>query len=320
MEDEAVDNKVDGDNLLRTADESRLAGSSQQRVVSCYVCGSGDIFFLKAVNGLEIYRCRHCRLAWVPGVDMRTTADYYAGDYFKSENSVSGYRDYLADQQLHRMNGREIFNVASGFIKPGRSLRIFDVGCAYGFFLDEVRKMGHEGCGIDLSSEAVSYARDVLKLDVRYGTLQGEEYRSGSFDAAFAIGTIEHLHDPAAMLSEIGKMLTPDGVLIFTTINTGGFFPFFSWKPPEHLFYFNLRSLSLLLKRQSLSILSAGTYWSYYRLEDLICRVSQFASMPALDRLSRLMIFPKLRDAFVKIPTNEMIVVAKKRTRGEVIK
>lgn len=93
----------------------------------------------------------------------------------------------------------------------------------------------------------------------------------------------------------------------------GEFLDVFSWKPPEHLFYFNARNMRMMLDNLSFQTLRLRTYWVCYRLSDLFYRLAQFSSIPVFDWIGKLIKKTAVLDVFLKIPTNEMLVIARKK-------
>lgn len=247
---------------------------------------------------------------WVEGVCEEAIKAFYGQEYFNNPGSQIGYKDYIADEKNHRKNARRILD-AAGKIKDLRNAEILDIGCAFGFLLDEAKKAGANGLyGVEISSYASGYAKDKLGLKNITANIMLENFESDFFDAVFLIGTIEHLISPREVLNSIKRVLKKDGILIITTIDTKGMIPLYSIKPPEHIFYFNHNNLSLLLKETGLEPLSCKTYYVNYYLHDLVYRLGEFLSIPFIRNISsffnRCFTFP------VRIPTNEVIIVARK--------
>ena len=105
--------------------------------------------------------------------------------------------------------------------------------------------------------------------------------------------------------------MKPNGLLLITTIDTEGFFPLYSLKPPEHLFYFSKKNLELLLRKQGFIKMKAKTYFAHYLLSDLFHRLAVFFNLSILKLFSNFFgkSFPNLS---VKIPTNEIVFLCKK--------
>src|SRR5262249_6780031 len=94
----------------------------------------------------------------------------------------------------------------------------------------------------------------------------------GPFDVAVMLDCIEHLSDPAAMVADVGRMLTPGGLLLITTGDWG------SWlaralgprprlmTPPQHLFYFSRATLPALLERLGFTVVRCDRPWKFVPL------------------------------------------------------
>lgn len=191
-----------------------------------------------------------------------------------------------------------------------------DIGCAFGYLLDEAKKLANcQTKGVELSNYAYEYAKNKLGLDVLNSELKNSSFPFKTFDIIFMIGTIEHLAHPKETLSTIKNIIKPNGLLIITTIDTKGFLPLYTIKPPEHLFYFNHSNLIQLLKQRNFEILKIKPHFSSYYLYDIFYKLGEFASLKPLSRVSRLIekLFPRLN---FNIPTNEMLVIAKVSDNG----
>ncbi|TAM36226.1 class I SAM-dependent methyltransferase [bacterium] len=276
--------------------------------IKCYLCNSDKTFLYKEINGSLIYSCKNCGLKWVinNAMDLK---DLYTENYFNC-NSKIGYQNYLRDELNHRKNAQNMLKFIGKF-KKLENLKVLDVGCAFGFLLDEARNLaGCDTFGNELSDYAYKYAKEKLKLNVSNSALTPGCYPENSFDIVFMIGTIEHLNSPKETINTARHILKPDGLLVITTIDIAGKFPLYSLKPPEHLFYFNHKNLSRLLRGSNFEILKVKTYFSHYYLYDLVYKIGEFASFKFLSPLSGFIKrkFPKLN---LKIPTNEIIIVAR---------
>ena len=77
-------------------------------------------------------------------------------------------------------------------LKPG--MRVLDVGCGYGAWMEYLRERGVDGVGLTLSIEQMRGDVAERRLDVRLQdivTLPASEY-AGRFDAVSMIGSLEH--------------------------------------------------------------------------------------------------------------------------------
>ena len=141
-----------------------------------------------------------------------------------------------------------------------RGSRVLDVGCGAGFFLDAARARGYNVAGLDLSPVPASHAREQLGLDVTVNSLYGLGAETNSFDAVTIFQTIEHDPDPAALCSELFRIVKPGGVVMVTTPAADGFVArvmgrrWFGYRNIEHVSFFSRRSLRHALESAGFEI------------------------------------------------------------------
>ncbi|MFT5286801.1 MAG: 2-polyprenyl-3-methyl-5-hydroxy-6-metoxy-1,4-benzoquinol methylase [Planctomycetota bacterium] len=176
--------------------------------------------------------------------------DFYGPEHFaKAELEIDYWREFWNLR-------RERIEEALGTPPANRPLRILDVGCAGGFFLESFRSKGWHVEGVEPSITAVEYARSRFGLDVTLGTL--EELELGeSFDAVHCSLVLEHLSDPDFAVERMRDFLRPGGVLFVECPNEFNALQLAvrdqlhkeSWwiNPAHHLNYFDYDSLSKLL-------------------------------------------------------------------------
>ena len=102
--------------------------------------------------------------------------------------------------------------------------RVLDLGCAGGFMAEALAARGALVTGIDPAAQAIKAARahaDQMGHDIRYDVGMGEAlpYDRESFDAVVCVDVLEHVQDLPQVLAEVARVLTPDGLFLFDTIN-----------------------------------------------------------------------------------------------------
>ena len=102
---------------------------------------------------------------------------------------------------------------------PGRLL---EIGSSVGLFLDEAQRRGWDATGIEPSRWAAEKARG-LGVRVFNGALDEFVPNDGPFDVVASWDVWEHLDDPMKALDRTFELLRPGGILVFTTLNMGGF-------------------------------------------------------------------------------------------------
>ena len=194
----------------------------------------------------------------------------YSAAYFRGEE----YRDYVGERALLTKQFQLRLKTLLRYVPATRRQSLFEIGAAYGFFLDVARLSFARVSGIDLSRDAALYASEVVGVPVAAGDFL-EHPPQGPFDAVCMWDTVEHLAQPALYIEQVAALLRPGGILAITTGDIGS--PLARWRkdkwrqihPPSHLHYFSKRSLRWLLAKHGFEIRYEG-YAGCYRSVDTI--------------------------------------------------
>lgn len=102
---------------------------------------------------------------------------------------------------------------------------ILDVGCGGGILAESLALQGGTVTGIDMSAEALEAAamhaqQSQLKIQYQQSTAEAfaEQYPQ-QFDVITCMELLEHVPDPAAIITACAKLIKPDGHLFFSTLN-----------------------------------------------------------------------------------------------------
>jgi SAM-dependent methyltransferase len=205
-------------------------------------------------NGCDIWRCESCGLgrAETSGFDPRA---YYTGGYFSGQHS-DGYSDYRAAEPILRREFARSVEFVHGLCGGGRLL---DLGCAYGFFLQEAQRY-FDVSGIELAEDAAEHCRR-SGLNVLSGVAdEANMRRLGPVDVITLFDVIEHLPQPHETLALCERYLNPGGIIVITT---GDFASPLArlmgpkWRlmtPPQHLWFFTKESIRRMSASLDLSL------------------------------------------------------------------
>ncbi len=225
-------------------------------------------------DAFQIMRCRECGLLFLnPRPTLAEIGRYYCYGAYRQE-----FAPAVEDEPswLRRWNRRYSLNKLCRFVekvKPEGG-RLLDVGCGTGNFLAQMQKRGAwEVYGLDTSQKAVEYAKRRLQLPVFCGVLENANHSSASFDAVTLWNVLEHLHNPLQTLSEVRRILRPDGVLALSVPNGGCLDAclfgshWIGLDPPRHLYTFTRKTLAQLLERTGFRLFEVryitGSYHSF---------------------------------------------------------
>ena len=91
---------------------------------------------------------------------------------------------------------------------------LLDVGCGTGGTLAHLNGLG-PGLGVDAAPQAIRFSRQ-RGLEVSLASGFDLPYRSASFQTVLALDVIEHVDNDVAMLRELRRVLSLDGLLLVT--------------------------------------------------------------------------------------------------------
>ena len=98
-------------------------------------------------------------------------------------------------------------------------LRLLDVGCSSGAFVDSAARAGIATEGVEPAEDAAKAAQ-AAGLQVHQGFLADLELPAESYDVITLFEENEHLKEPAPLLRECHRLLKPGGIMVMRTANT----------------------------------------------------------------------------------------------------
>jgi SAM-dependent methyltransferase len=178
-------------------------------------------------------------------------AKLYRARYFCGEE----YTDYVSDRASLEANFNARLTTLERFLDAKRHRRLFELGCAYGFFLNLARQRFATAEGFDVSADAVRYARDVVGVNATAGDVRQVDFGERRFDVACLWDTVEHLSEPDEHLAAIAARMDAGAIVALTTGDIGSLNARLRrerWRlihPPTHIHYFTTTSIGRLLDR-----------------------------------------------------------------------
>ena len=133
---------------------------------NCIICGKK----MQPHKLPKLIKCSSCNYVCADYSDEEINAEeLYDTQFWKGRE----YTDYVADADILKKNFGKRIKELLRFIDCPSQKNIFEIGCAYGFFLEEAIHYFKFAGGIDVSEPAITYAKNSLKnknnIDVYMG-------------------------------------------------------------------------------------------------------------------------------------------------------
>ncbi len=227
----------------------------QWEKIDCPVCGSTHFDPLFEKKGEPFVRCQNCGLMLI---NPRPVYDHVINTY---DDDYSDFYIKKANKKMARFK-RWAKSVQKLGARKGRWL---DIGCSAGFVVKVAQGLGYDAYGVDVESHGIEFAQSTLGLkNVSQGMLEDKNYPAGFFDVISIYDVIEHVPDLNKFVAEISRILVKGGILDIRTPDEG------HWRTPkdratwnaiipsEHLYYFNRKTLAMLLNKHGLKVVKQG--------------------------------------------------------------
>ena len=108
---------------------------------------------------------------------------------------------------------------------PLKNKRVLDVGCGGGILSEALARKGAEVTGIDAGEESLRVAQnhaEKSELEINYICSTVEDYAEsnrGKYDIISCMELLEHVPDPASIVSASSKLVRTGGDVFFATLN-----------------------------------------------------------------------------------------------------
>lgn len=240
-----------------------------------------DISYWQYPGTFRLVRCSVCSLIYLhPRPSISEIGQYYPHDSYWGQDIAQSF--LASDWKKERAKGYDF--LYSGIGSYSKNGAILDIGAGTGMFLSQFKEQGWVTDGVELSKEAVEFARKVFGVKLKLGDFLSFSFKNNHYDVVSLNNVLEHLHQPKETLLAIHPLLKDTGVLVITVPNIESIgMQLFGKKshllqPPRHLYQFSEQTLTDMLNLTGYTVKNIDhRYWvhNYYSIfESLRLRFS----------------------------------------------
>jgi SAM-dependent methyltransferase len=197
-----------------------------------------------------------------------------------------------------------------------KDLKVLDVGCGNGFFLNGLRKIGVNNVyGVEPSLRMANQAPKIFRKNIRVDIFRPNLFSKNYFDVVCCFHTLDHVTDPSEFIKNTWDILVPGGCALFVVHNTDSIFAkIFGEKWPifdiEHIYLFNNSTLNLLFSKYKFKNIKVFNVNNVYPLS-YYAKMSPF-SMSTKNMLKNIIDRFRLSNLKIPLPSGNIGIIAQK--------
>jgi len=235
--------------------------------MKCVGCGSdqlaeafdGKTWNVKGINKTLSYKqCCVCRsLSLFPGLSDVELEKYYAQSYdYATFKTMQKGKQAEARIRINRMN-----DLHNGSCPKD----VLDVGANCGHFLHVAQESDWTVKGIELSAEALNYAKETYGLSLKHGGVDLLYADTFQYDALTMWHVLEHIQQPAKVIKGVANHLKTGGIFACAIPNIESLSARVcgaSWRwlsPPAHVHHLTKKALCDICKENGLKLVHSYT-------------------------------------------------------------
>ena len=284
----------------------------------CTVC-TRDQQHMFDYRSYHYYRCPKCsHVTTYPTPDRNAIHEHYDRKF--NEGNYQLLRDF--SQEYRKIYDYYVRILDLQLLTRGLSwdgLKVLDVGCFTGEFLQILKTHGADVYGLELQSRAVEIANRKLDGRVFQVDIDRADFPQMSFDLISLLGVIEHVVDPIRLISRAQELLCPGGLLLIQTPNSGSFLAramrglWPPYAPVEHIHLFSRQSLTVALLQLGFTKILYEGHWKKLPVDYVFNMLQNYG--PEFHRLIKpvyMRLPERLTRASLPFYVGEMLVIAHK--------
>jgi len=244
-----------------------------KELVNCPLCDSSKAINMLDLNcgnfdnstlyqTVKVNACKKCGHVYnrLSSDDIVGLLKYYNEEYAPTNmgsTDKTGDRPGSNDKNtLGRYD--QLYDALSKYIN--NDVRVLDIGCAMGGFLDYLHAKGIKSLsGIDPAKKYVNYAKQKGNYTIKLGSAESIPFEDNSFDLLVMDEVLEHLVEPRKAFQEARRVLVDGGLFCIGVPDASRydktyFFDFFWFLMREHIQHFDIEHIKLLAESEGFEL------------------------------------------------------------------
>jgi len=231
--------------------------------IKCILCDRDNTEPFLKENNYNAVKCKFCGLIYV---NPRPSISEIKTIYESNDAITTNFYSFVKLKEKKILFAKKDLKIVRKYKNNGR---ILEIGSAAGYFLHTARSFGYEVYGLEINERFVKFSRDLMKLDVRSGTILDCPFPDNYFDIIYMRNVLSHLSNPLQELKKVNSMLKSKGLFIFETGNAAELNPYYIEKLvglglPEHLFHYSRENISQLLNKTNFHLIKKIEYSMHF--------------------------------------------------------
>jgi len=223
----------------------------------CPICNKRNNKSIERFKLKTYYKCSNCKMTYMTYHGKKTE---YTHNYFFDDYKIQYGKTYLDDfENIKKLGIQRIEHISRRLEKNST---IVDIGCAYGPFLEALKESGFKPFGIDVSSDAIDYVNNELKIDSMVSSfpLDRPLTLNNGISGITMWYVIEHFENIDLVLSQINNLLPLGGTFSFSTPNLAGISgkkslrKFLQMSPNDHYTLWEPKTAKKVLKQYGFKV------------------------------------------------------------------
>ncbi|EHQ36871.1 class I SAM-dependent methyltransferase [Methanoplanus limicola] len=241
--------------------------------VSCPACKGENSRFKFRKYGFDYEECDKCKTLYVnPRPTPESFSDYYSNSPSVKYWATNFYKETESSRRelIIKPKAKLVKRYLDKYLGDTNNTSIIDIGAGYGVFCEELQLLADEGTTVVAIEPSDSLNRICIEKGLKtvpkfIENVYNSDFEGMDISCAISFELLEHLHNPELFIQKCSEIISPEGLLIITTLTWDGFDlqvlqdKSSSIHPPHHLNFFTKKSLSILLERNGFEVCEITT-------------------------------------------------------------